>query len=136
MPATLPPVIYSGESIRNIPTLKLKYLSRAEIGSGSELGKEIKSVIDQVKQISIIPHQWNNYLLFRGNLSLTSWCCAWFLIIWTSQNANKDSFWMVSLGLVRNNCTCKISIILQDNRAGREAGCNAGEEEGASGLCC
>lgn len=31
------------------------YLSRAEIGSGSELGKEIKSVIDQVKHFSLIP---------------------------------------------------------------------------------
>ena len=73
------------------------YLSRAEIGSGSELGKEIKSVIDQVKKILWFLINAIKFAV-RGNWSLTSWCYEWFLIIWTSPNANMDSFWTDSLG--------------------------------------
>ena len=40
-----------------------------------------------------------NVFFCRENLSRTSWCYAWYLIIWTSLNAKMDFFWTGSQGL-------------------------------------
>ena len=66
-------------------------------------------MIDQVFHKVLL---FSTLFAVRGNLSLTSWCCEWFLIIWTNRNAKMDSFWTGFLGGDRNNSLWKLLLSL------------------------
>ena len=81
-------------------------LLRAEIGSGSQLGKEIKTVIEDGKLVSessvisppdIFDHDmtWIITLTSVTRLAMSS-CCGWCQTILTSQNAKTVSSWTAS----------------------------------------